>query len=205
MGLMGCFSFYPGKNLGAYGEAGALVTNDSDIARTVRALRDHGQVERHRHDELGYNYRMDGFQGAVLNLKLKHLPRWSAERRSVAARYAEWLAPLAELGILEIPQEPAGSQGVFHLYVVLVRNRDTVRDAMTAAGVGVRVHYPVPLHLQKCLAGAGHSRGDFPVAERIAEQCLSLPIFPELAADAVDYVAGRLSEILTRAALTPGH
>jgi dTDP-4-amino-4,6-dideoxygalactose transaminase len=200
IGLMGCFSFYPGKNLGAYGEGGAIVTNDSGIDRMVRALRDHGQTECHRHDELGYNYRMDGFQGAVLNMKLKHLPRWSSERRAVAARYNEHLAPLAERGLIEIPQEPSWSCGVWHLYVVLVRDRDQVKEAMTAASIGVGLHYPVPLHLQKALAAAGNRRGDFPASERIADRCLSLPIFPELACDDVDYVAGALSEIITRAA-----
>ena len=196
IGLMGCFSFYPTKNLGAYGEGGAVVTNDSGLARRLRALRDHAQAERHRHDELGYNYRMDAFQGAVLNVKLKHLPRWSSERRGVAAQYRERLAPLVERGLIEIPREPSWSCGVFHHYVVLVSDRDRVKDAMTAAGVGVGLHYPVPLHLQKCMAAAGHARGDFPAAERIADRCLSLPIFPELAGDDVAYVARTLAEIL---------
>ena len=198
IGLMSCFSFYPGKNLGAYGEGGALVTNDSAIDKLARALRDHGQAERYRHDMVGYNYRMDAFQGGVLNVKLRHLPKWSTERRRVAARYHEKLSPLVQRGLIDIPQEPSWSSGVFHLYVVLVKNRDKVKDAMTEAGIGVGLHCPVPLHLQKCLAKLGHKRGDFPASERIADECLSLPMFPELTNDDVDHVADVLTKTLTR-------
>jgi dTDP-4-amino-4,6-dideoxygalactose transaminase len=194
---IGCFSFYPGKNLGAYGEGGALVTNDAALAQRARTLRDHGQAQRYHHDEVGYNYRMDGFQGAVLGVKLKHLPEWSRHRRRVAARYGERLAPSAERGWIDIPREPAWSQGVFHLYVVLVKDRDRVKAELTEAGIGVGLHYPIPLHLQRCLARAGHSRGDFPVAERIGDQCLSLPMYPELADADVDYVVERLERALS--------
>ena len=197
IGRIGCFSFYPGKNLGAYGEGGALVTNDAGIAARARALRDHGQAERYHHAEIGYNYRLEGFQGAVLGIKLRHLPAWSEQRRRVAARYNERLMPLAKDGVLETPTEKTWSQGVYHLYVILVKDRDKVRDRLQEAGIATGLHYPIPLHLQEALAHLGGRRGDFPAAERIADRCISLPMFPQLTMDDVDYVADRLVHILT--------
>lgn len=196
LGVMGCFSFYPGKNLGAYGEGGALTTNDDALAKAALSLRDHGQAQRYHHDRIGYNYRMDGFQGAVLGVKLRHLSNWTEQRRRAAARYSQKLTPLADRGLIEIPREPEWSRGVYHLYVVLVKNRDAVKDKLTAAGVNVGLHYPIPLHLQKALAHLKHQRGDFPVAERIADECISLPMFPELSDADVDYVANALTACL---------
>lgn len=197
IGRMGCFSFYPGKNLGAYGEGGALVTSDKAVADRARALRDHGQSQRYHHDEIGYNYRMDGFQGAVLNVKLKKLPAWTKCRRDIAARYNEAFAPLARDGLLEIPTEASWSKGVYHLYVILVPDRDKTRKALQSAGVSTALHYPVPVHLQKAMSSLGHARGDFPVSERIADRCISLPMFPELTDEEVDFVIVRTRQVLT--------
>ena len=196
IGRIGCFSFYPGKNLGAYGEGGALVTNDDAIAARARALRDHGQSQRYQHDEIGYNYRMDGFQGAVLGIKLRRLHNWTRRRRQIATYYHEQFAPLARDGRLEIPVEDEWSRGVYHLYVVLVDKRDAFRQRLQSLGVGSALHYPVPVHLQKAVAALGGRRGDHTVSERIAERCVSLPMFPELTDAEVEFVAARVRQAL---------
>ena len=175
-GAMSCFSFYPAKNLGACGEGGALVTNDAAFAARARALREHGSTQRYHHDEVGYNYRMEGFQGAVLGVKLKHLEKWTAERRRVAGRYAGLLAGTP----LQLPHEADYAQSAWHLYTVRHPRRDELKAHLDAGGVGNAVHYPIPLHLQKAYAHLGHKPGDFPVAEKAARECLSLPIFAEL-------------------------
>ena len=192
-GEMAGFSFYPGKNLGACGEGGALVTNRADYAARARALRDHGSSVRYYHDEVGYNYRMEGIQGATLGVKLKHLPAWNTARRRIAGRYRELLAPATANG-LRLPREAAGAESVYHLYVVRHAARDQLREHLGTRGVGSAMHYPVPLHLQKCFASLGHKAGDFPVAERAARECLSLPIYPELADEQVEYVATAIRE-----------
>ncbi len=175
-GRMACFSFYPGKNLGAYGEGGALVTNDDAIAARARSLRDHGQSQRYYHNEVGYNYRMDSFQAAVLSIKLKHLDQWNAARATIAKRYAELLSK-ASYGL---PAFFDDSECVWHCYVIEADNRDRVRQKLADAGIETGLHYPLPLHLQKAYSPLGYKRGDFPVSERIAQRCLSLPIYPEL-------------------------
>ena len=175
-GRVACTSFYPGKNLGAYGEGGALLTNDAGIAEHARCLRDHGQRQRYHHDEVGYNYRMDGFQGAVLGIKLRHLDAWNAARQAHAQRYNELLAGLP----ITLPVSPADSVSACHLYVIELDNRDALREKLTAVGVDTGLHYPVPLHLQKVYKGLGKRCGDFPVAENLANRCLSLPMFAEL-------------------------
>lgn len=175
-GKMACFSFYPGKNLGAYGEGGALVTNDDAMAARARRLRDHSQNQRYYHEELGYNYRMDSFQGAVLDIKLKHLDRWNAARIAHAKVYAELLKGLP----ITLPAAMPDSECVWHCYVVEADNRDALRKRIDEAGISTALHYPVPVHLQKAYAGLGHRRGDFPVSERLADRCLSLPMFAEL-------------------------
>ncbi len=177
IGDAGCFSFYPGKNLGAYGEAGAVVTGDPEIARTIRMFRDHGQERKYYHAIVGFNARMDGFQGAVLSVKLPHLPAWTAARRRHAAAYTEALGNTP--GIV-VPFEAAYGTAVYHIYAILVPNRDAVQAALGAAGVNCAIHYPLPLHLQQAYRGLGHQRGDFPVAERMAQQTLSLPMYAEL-------------------------
>jgi dTDP-4-amino-4,6-dideoxygalactose transaminase len=179
VGRVGCFSFYPGKNLGAYGEGGAITTNDDAMAARVRALRDHGQSGKYRHEELGFNYRMDGIQGAVLGVKLRRLDRWNAARRQVAARYRVMLGDTP----LVLPREAEGRGHVWHLYVVRHAERDRLQQALAAAGIATGLHYPIPVHLQPAYAHLGHGVGEFPVAEQVAQQCLSLPIYPELGAE----------------------
>src|ERR1700722_564977 len=175
-GEISCFSFYPGKNLGACGEGGALVTNNSAFAARAKSLREHGSTVRYYHDEVGFNYRMEGIQGAVLGVKLKHLQKWTVERRRVAHRYHELLKDMP----LQLPREADYAQGAWHLYVVRHPRRDDLKKYLDANGVGCALHYPLPLHLQKCYANLGHKLGDFPVAEKAARECLSLPIYPEL-------------------------
>ena len=175
-GEISCFSFYPGKNLGACGEGGALVTNNSAFAARAKSLREHGSTVRYYHDEVGFNYRMEGIQGAVLGVKLKHLQKWTVERRRVAHRYHELLKDMP----LQLPREADYAQGAWHLYVVRHPRRDDLKKYLDANGVGCALHYPLPLHLQKCYANLGHKPGDFPVAEKAARECLSLPIYPEL-------------------------
>ena len=177
-GAMSCFSFYPGKNLGACGEGGALVLprEGAEFDRRARALREHGSSVRYYHDEIGYNYRMEGIQGAVLGVKLKHLRNWTEERRRVAKRYTELLADTS----LQLPHEAVYAESAWHLYVVRHPRRDELKKHLEASGVGCALHYPLPLHLQKALADLGHQDGDFPVAEKAGRECLSLPIYPEL-------------------------
>lgn len=175
-GQIGCFSFYPGKNLGAYGEAGALVTDDEGIAARARSLRDHGQFRRYYHDEIGYNYRMDGFQGAVLSVKLKHLDVWNAARAAHAKQYNQLLTGLP----IALPILPADSESAWHLYVIETAGVSGLQKKLADAGIQTGLHYPVPVHLQNAYAHLGLACGSFPVSETLAERCLSLPMFPEL-------------------------
>ncbi len=184
-GEISCFSFYPGKNLGACGEGGAFVTNNPDLAARAKSLREHGSTRRYYHDEVGFNYRMEGFQGAVLGVKLKHLERWTAARRRVAKRYTELLADTP----LQLPREADFAASVWHLYVVRHARRDELKKFLEDNGVGCAVHYPIPLHLQKAYAFLGHQPGAFPVAEKAARECLSLPIYPELTDEQIARVA----------------
>jgi dTDP-4-amino-4,6-dideoxygalactose transaminase len=191
LGRANCFSFYPGKNLGAYGEGGAVVTDDAEVARRVRLLRDHGSEHKYRHDIIGYNFRLEGIQGAVLNVKLRHLDGWNELRRAHAARYRELFSGASVggdkkfdeddgAGALMLPQELPYARHIYHLYVVQTEARDALQKHLTAAGVQTGIHYPVPVHLQPAYASLGHRAGDFPVAERQAARVLSLPMFPEL-------------------------
>jgi dTDP-4-amino-4,6-dideoxygalactose transaminase len=193
-GEISCFSFYPGKNLGACGEGGALVTNNPAFDKRARALREHGSTVRYYHDEVGYNYRMEGFQGAVLGVKLKHLAKWTAVRRRVAHRYHELLADTP----LQLPREAAWAESVYHLYVVRHPHRDDLKKHLEANGVGCALHYPLPLHLQKCYTSLGHKPGDFPVAEKAARECLSLPIFPELTDPQIQRVVTVIKEFFKK-------
>lgn len=190
VGRVGCFSFYPSKNLGAYGESGAITTNDDAIAARVRSLRDHAQSERYRHEEVGFNYRMDGLQGAVLRVKLAHIEEWNAKRREIAERYRALLGdtPFA------LPDEAEGRRHVWHLYVVRHPERNRLQQALTAAGIATGLHYSIPVHLQPAYASLGYRVGDFPVAEKVAQECLSLPIYPELRADEQELVVKVLKE-----------
>ena len=197
-GDIGCFSFYPGKNLGACGEGGAVVTSDPEFAANVRMLRDWGQQGRYNHVRHGFNYRMDTIQGAALGVKLPHLDGWNAARRRVASTYQAGLA--AGIGR---PLGPIGDDHACHVYALRLEDRDGVRDALTEAGVATGIHYPVPVHLQPAYADLGHRAGDFPVSEALSREALSLPLYPELGAadvarviDAVNAVAAtRLADI----------
>ncbi|HWW02240.1 MAG TPA: DegT/DnrJ/EryC1/StrS family aminotransferase [Candidatus Acidoferrum sp.] len=193
-GVVSCFSFYPGKNLGAYGEGGALVTNDANMAARARSLREHGSSQRYYHDEIGFNYRMEGIQGAVLGVKLKHLDTWTRERRRVAHRYHELLAGTP----LQLPREAEYAQSAWHLYVVRHPRRDELKKHLEANHVGCALHYPLSLHLQKAYAHLGHKPGDFPIAEKAARECLSLPIYPELTDAQVQRVAGVIKEFFRK-------
>lgn len=184
-GGISCFSFYPGKNLGACGEGGALVTNNAAFAARARSLREHGSSVRYYHDEVGFNYRMEGIQGAVLGVKLKRLNDWTAGRRRVAHRYHELLQDTP----LQLPKEAAWAESVYHLYVVRHPKRDELKRHLEANGVGCALHYPLPLHLQKCYASLGYKAGAFPVAEKAARECLSLPIYPEMTEAQIQRVA----------------
>lgn len=189
-GDISCFSFYPGKNLGACGEGGALVTNNSAYAARARSLREHGSSVRYYHDEVGFNYRMEGIQGAVLGVKLKKLNDWTAGRRHVAHRYHELLADTP----LQLPREATWAESVYHLYVVRHPKRDDLKKHLEANGVGCALHYPLPLHLQKCYASLGYREGSFPVSEKAARECLSLPIFPELTEAQIQRVVSVIKE-----------
>ena len=195
VGKAGCFSFYPGKNLGAFGEGGAVVTNDDEMADRIRWLRDHAQSRRHHHVEIGYNTRMEGLQGAVLDVKLHHLDRWNAARRQHANRYRSQLANVAGL---ELPAAVETDAHVWHLFVVLLRtiNRDWLRKRLAAEGITTAVHYPTPVPLQPAYAQLGYKRGDFPIAERVTQSCLSLPIFPELTDEQICHTVRTLCRLL---------
>jgi dTDP-4-amino-4,6-dideoxygalactose transaminase len=184
-GEMSAFSFYPGKNLGACGEGGAFVTNNSAFAARAKSLREHGSTVRYYHDEIGFNYRMEGFQGAVLGVKLKHLQKWTEGRRRGAHRYHELLKDTP----LQLPREANYAESAWHLYVVRHPQRDKLKEHLDANDVGCALHYPLPLHLQKCYAQLGHKPGDFPVAEKSARECLSLPVYPELTDAQIQRVA----------------
>jgi dTDP-4-amino-4,6-dideoxygalactose transaminase len=190
MGIAGAFSFYPGKNLGACGEAGAVVTQDEQIARSIRMIRDHGQRQKYHHDMEGYNGRLDAIQAGILSVKLKHLPKWNEQRRQWAMAYRE---ALSDIPNILVPFEPAWSKGVYHLYVIQTPDRDKLQAYLSENGIGTALHYPIPLHLQKAYAANAPSRGAFPVSEAAAERILSLPMFPGLDRDAIGIVSRRIA------------
>ena len=190
---LAAFSFYPGKNLGAYGEGGSLTTTRHDLATTCRVLRDWGQEKRYEHRLKGFNYRMDGIQGAVLRVKLRHLEAWTEQRREVARWYAEALDPAS----IRLPKERPGCRHVYHVYVVRSDDRDGLRDALGKHGIQTGIHYPIPVHLQPAHEDLGYQAGDFPVAEAAAREVLSLPIYPEMTRDQVRTVAAAVSAART--------
>lgn len=177
VGIVAATSFYPGKNLGAYGDAGAVMTNVDELASRLRALRNYGSEQKYHHPELGFNSRLDTLQAVVLRAKLRRLAAWNEARREAAKRYDAWLSGMA--GIAR-PSTSSDSEHVYHLYVIRVAHRDRVLAALQAAGIGAGVHYPVPIHLQGAFAHLGHQKGAFPHTERAAEEILSLPMFPEI-------------------------
>lgn len=190
-GHAAAFSFYPGKNLGAYGEGGALTTNDEGVASMARSLRSHGESTRYLHKYVGYNYRMDGFQAAVLNVKMKYLDQWTTKRQASAGLYRRLLQD-ANLRLLE---DPTGVECVYHLFPAYVENRDRVRAELGKLGVQTAVHYPTPVHLQEAFAYLEPKPGTLPFTERACEQVLSMPLFPEMTEDQVSYAAHCLAEV----------
>jgi dTDP-4-amino-4,6-dideoxygalactose transaminase len=190
IGDMGCFSFYPGKNLGAAGEGGAVTTSKPKLAKTIRILRDWGAEKKYHHDLRGYNYRLEGIQGAVLRVKLRHLEAWTEARRALAARYGE---KLRSAGLLT-PAAPAQVRHVYHVYAVMAAKRDALKLELQAKGISTNIHYPIPVHLQKAYQGLGYKKGDFPVSESLSRRTLSLPLYPEMSGEQLDEVAAALSQ-----------
>jgi dTDP-4-amino-4,6-dideoxygalactose transaminase len=192
VGDAAAFSFYPGKNLGACGEGGAIVTNDSELARNVSMLRDHGQSKKYYHDIEGYNGRLDSMQAGILRVKLRHLAKWNQQRRESAAIYDELLQPLS--GSVTAPHHAPWSKSVYHLYVVRTQCRNELQKHLTEKGIGTGIHYPIPLHLQAAYSSMGWKRGDFPETEAAAEECLSLPMYAGLTVEQLKRVAETISE-----------
>ena len=196
MGYAGCFSFYPGKNLGAYGDAGGIITDDDALAERLRLLRNHGQDSQRKfyYQEIGYNHRMDGFQGAVLQVKLPHLDRWNQRRRQVAARYNEGLK---DIDALILPAEAEHAYHVYHLYVVRVPDREKLADELKREGISSAVQYPYALHLTEAYAHLGYRAGDLPVSEQACGEIISLPLFPDILDEQVDYVVEKVRQHYT--------
>lgn len=197
------FSFYPGKNLGAYGEAGAVVTNDDNLYNVLKMMREHGQSKKYYHDTFGHNYRMEGIQGAVLGVKLKHLDKWTDGRRNAAAKYRELLKDIEQI---QLPKEMSNVKHVYHLFVIQVKGdgknreeeRNKLQQFLTENGVATGLHYAIPLHQQKCFQDLGYKKGDFPITEQLAESGLSLPMFPELTDEQISYVTDKIKEYFTK-------
>jgi dTDP-4-amino-4,6-dideoxygalactose transaminase len=200
MGLAAAFSFYPGKNLGACGEAGAVTTNDAAVAQKIRMLRDHGQAKKYFHDVEGYNGRLDAIQAGFLQIKLKRLPDWTQARRAAAGRYRE-LLDNANLGWLA-GQEPEWSRSVYHLYVIRVQNREGLMKHLADANIGTGIHYPVPLHLQNAYKSLGYKAGDFPVAEAMGSEVVSLPMYPQLTAAQQERVVNAIQRFAPEPSIT---
>jgi dTDP-4-amino-4,6-dideoxygalactose transaminase len=197
MGKAAAFSFYPGKNLGACGEAGAVTTNDAAIAQKIKMIRDHGQSQKYYHEIEGYNGRLDAIQAGFLRVKLKHLPTWTQQRRDAAARYFKLFAT-ADANIT-LPVEPSWAKGVYHLFVVRVENRDEFMKSLASAGIATAIHYPIPLHLQNAYKSLGYRRGDFPVAEKVSAEIVSLPMFPQLRDDQQQQVVSEVLNLVSTA------
>jgi dTDP-4-amino-4,6-dideoxygalactose transaminase len=196
-GRVNCFSFYCSKNLGAYGEAGSITTNDEKLADDLRALREHGQSTRYYHPIVGYNARLDEIQAAILRIKLRHLDEWNARRQAIAAQYNELLAG----GDIITPEIPRGGRHVFYCYAIRVPGgrRDALRAFLTERGIGTQIHYPVPIHMQEAAQFLGYRKGDLPVTEKVAGEVLSLPMFPELTDAQIDRVAASVNEFMRQA------
>lgn len=199
MGRAAAFSFYPGKNLGACGEAGAVTTNDAKLAQATKMLRDHGQAKKYYHDVEGYNGRLDAMQAGFLHVKLAHLAAWNAARRERASEYNRLLGGVDSAIVL--PHEPSWSRAVYHLYVIQTDDREGMMEHLKNAGIGTGIHYPIPLHLQKAYEGLGYVKGDFPVAEKAAARIVSLPMFPQLTSEQQKRVADEVSRFLGIAAV----
>lgn len=192
LGAAGCFSFYPGKNLGGWGDGGAVVTDNDELAERVRMLRDHGRISHYAHQDYGYNSRLDAIQAAVLRAKLERLPGWNRRRREIAESYCELLGA----SDLELPAEPEGVSSAYHLFAIRSPQRDAIRQVLLSKNIECGIHYPVPLHLQPACRDLGYRRGDFPVSEQVADTELSLPMHPHLTDPEVRQVAEVVIEAL---------
>lgn len=195
IGDAGCFSFYPGKNLGAYGEAGAIVTSDEELAKKIRMLQDHGQSRKYHHDVIGWNGRMDGFQGAILNVKLKHIDGWNDARRKNANLYHKLLSDLD--GVI-LPREADYAKHIYHVFSVRVKGRDRLMETLSEKNIHCGIHYPIPVHLTKAYEFLGLKKGSYPVAEEIAGELISLPMFPELDQDQINYVVLQMKQMIEK-------
>jgi dTDP-4-amino-4,6-dideoxygalactose transaminase len=200
MGKAAAFSFYPGKNLGACGEAGAVTTNDEAMAAYVKIVRDHGQAKKYYHNVEGYNGRLDAMQAGFLHVKLNHLAKWTEQRRERAAKYNRLLASDSSVGL---PYEPKWSKAVYHLYVIRTQNREELMEHLKNVGIGTGIHYPIPLHLQKAYGSIGYGDEDFPVCEAAAAQIVSLPMFPQLRDEQQDRVAREIQAFAKTEATSP--
>jgi dTDP-4-amino-4,6-dideoxygalactose transaminase len=194
IGDMGCFSFYPGKNLGAYGEGGAITTNNPKWARTLRILRDWGAEKKYHHDLKGYNYRLEALQGAFLRVKLRHLEKWTQARRNLAKQYD---AKLKSAGV-QTPEVSTQVRHVYHVYAVMTAKRDPLKKYLEDKGIQTNIHYPIPVHLQKAYKELGYKKGDFPVTESLCQKTLSLPLYPEMGPSQVDEVAKAIQQGMER-------
>jgi dTDP-4-amino-4,6-dideoxygalactose transaminase len=191
IGDAGCFSFYPGKNLGAYGEAGAVVTNNDELAEKMKMFRDHGQNKKYYHSVIGWNSRMDGIQGAILGVKLKHLDKWTETRRLNAKAYTNLLA---DVNGVATPVKNDYAKHVYHIYAIRSQNRDALMSALAEEDIYCGIHYPVPLHLQKAYEFLGHKKGSFQTTEECASQQVSLPMFAELTTEQIEFVCEKIKE-----------
>lgn len=202
-GIATSFSFYPGKNLGAYGEGGAACTNDDALALKMKMIREHGQSQKYYHEMLGHNYRMEGIQGAVLGVKLKYLDKWTDGRRRAAKKYNELLSNVQQI---VLPKEMPNVKHVYHLFVIRVKAngpersklRNELQNFLTAAGIGTGLHYAIPLHEQNCFKNLGYKKGDFPITEELAETGISLPMYPELNDEQIGYVCDKVKEFFNK-------
>ena len=196
MGLASGFSFYPGKNLGACGEGGAVTTNNEEIAQKIRMLRDHGQAKKYYHEFEGYNGRLDTIQTGILRVKLKHLSDWNEKRRQNASLYTQFLTRNPEHVTCNIitPYEPDWVKAVYHLYIIRTQKRDELQKYLQEKGISTGLHYPIPLHLQKAYGGLGYVEGDFPITEKVAREIISLPMFPDLTAEQIEYISSKIEE-----------
>lgn len=203
LGIASSWSFYPGKNLGAYGEGGAVMTNNDELAKKFKMMRDHGAEEKYIHRIYGHNYRMEAIQGAVLGVKLNYLERWTESRRKAAKKYYEILQEIEEL---VVPKEMDYAKHVYHLFVIKLKkefvnekiNRNQLQKFLHEKGISTGLHYPIPLHLQPCFENLGYKKGDLPVSEDLAENCLSLPMYPELTEEQIDYVGSSIKEFFRK-------
>jgi len=191
-GNVGCFSFYPAKNLGAYGDGGAVITNDEVLFRKMFSMRSHGEIKKNKHEIIGSTNRLDNLQAGILRIKLKHLKEWNNRRRYNASIYRKYLTGIKAV----IPQELEGREHVYHLFVIRVKNRDKVRGELFDRGIATGIHYPTPIHLQSAYRFLGYKEGDFPVSEMVAREILSLPMFPELSENQIKYVCDSIREVI---------